>query len=85
MQLVAIKTFALTLTAFSLLALYITRMLDLSPSEGERAIEALNSLPEHVQRLTERAGEFEAIARKYANFERASFVGRCEGYGLAHQ
>ena len=85
MQLVAMKTFALTLMAFSLLALYIARMLDLSPSEGEARYRGVNSLPEHVQRLTERAGEFEAIARKYANFERAYFVGRCEGYGLARE
>ena len=84
MQLVAIKTFSFTLTAFSLLAPYIARMRELSPSEGEARYRG-NSLHEHVQRLTERAGEFEAIARKYANFERASFVGRCEGYGLAHE
>ncbi|MEM7364868.1 MAG: glutamine--fructose-6-phosphate transaminase (isomerizing) [Pseudomonadota bacterium] len=82
---VSTKTFACTLTAFALLALYIGRMRDLSPAEGGRAIEALNNLPDHVEQLTERAAEFEAIAQKYANFERAYFVGRCEGYGLARE
>ncbi|XOV84921.1 MAG: glutamine--fructose-6-phosphate transaminase (isomerizing) [bacterium] len=82
---VSTKTFACTLTAFALLALYIGRMRDVSPAEGANVIRALNDLPDQVQGLIERSAEFEQIARKYARYQRAYFIGRCEGYGLARE
>lgn len=82
---VSTKTFTCTLTAFALLALYIGRMRDVSPAEGGRVIEALNDLPEQVQALIEREAEYRRIAAKYAQYQRAYFVGRCEGYGLAKE
>ena len=82
---VSTKTFASTLAAFTLFALYLGRMRDLSPAEGARVIAALQALPEHVQGLVERADEFEAVAKRYAGYDRAYFVGRGEGYGLARE
>ena len=82
---VSTKTFTCTLTAFALFALYIGRMRDVSPAEGTRVIDALKALPEQVQSLIDRSDEFMAIARKYTQYQRAYFVGRCEGFGLAKE
>jgi len=82
---VSTKTFACTLLAFALFALHLGRMRDVSPAEGGRIIDALQALPDRVQQLIDRAGEFEAIAQRYARFDRAYFIGRCEGYGLAQE
>jgi len=82
---VSTKTFTSTLTAFALLALYIGRMRDVAPAEGARVIEALQAVPAQVQSLLERADEFRVVAKKYAHFQRAYYVGRSEGFGLARE
>ncbi len=82
---VSTKTFSNTLAALALFALYIGRMRDVSPAEGGRIIAALQALPGQVQQLIDRADEFEAVAKQYAGYDRAYFVGRCEGYGLAQE
>lgn len=82
---VSTKTFACTLTAFALLALYLGRIRDVAPAEGGRVLDALQQLPEQIEALIAREAEFAAIAKKYAKFDRAYFVGRCEGYGLAKE
>ena len=48
-------------------------------------MDALQALPEHIQALLDRKDEYRDIARKYAQYERAYFVGRTEGYGLAKE
>ena len=82
---VSTKTFTNTLAAFALLALYLGRMRDVSPAEGKRLLEAIEALPDQVQTLIDREEAFAAIARKYAKFERAYYIGRSEGYGLARE
>jgi glucosamine--fructose-6-phosphate aminotransferase (isomerizing) len=82
---VSTKTFASTLTALALFALYLGRMRDLAPSQGAQIIQALRALPDQVQQLLDRAEEFAAIAKHYSRFDRAYFVGRREGYGLARE
>ena len=82
---VSTKTFASTLTAFALLALHLGRIRDVSPAEGQRIVEALQTLPEQIQALLDREDEYREIAKKYARFERAYFVGRTEGFGLAKE
>lgn len=82
---VSTKTFASTLTVFALFALFLGRMRDVSPEEGARLIDALERLPEQVRQLLRRADEFREVATKYAKYQRAYFVGRCEGFGLAQE
>jgi len=82
---VSTKTFACTLCAFALLALYIGRMRDVSPAEGANVIRALKELPDQIQSLIERSDEFKQIATEYAQYHRAYFIGRCEGFGLARE
>ena len=82
---VSTKTFTNTLAAFALFALYLGRMRDVSPAEGERVIEALEALPAQMEAVIERAEDFHDIAKRYANFDHAYFIGRCEGFGLAQE
>ncbi len=82
---VSTKTFTNTLAAFALFALYLGRMRDVSPAEGERVIDALEALPAQMEAVIERAEDFHDIAKRYANFDHAYFIGRCEGFGLAQE
>ena len=82
---VSTKTFTNTLAAFALLALHLGRMRDVSPAAGKRIIQALEALPDQVQGLIDRAAEFAEVATRYAQFDRAYFIGRCEGFGLARE
>jgi glucosamine--fructose-6-phosphate aminotransferase (isomerizing) len=68
-----------------LFALYLGRMRDVSPAEGKRLLDALESLPDRVQALIDREAEFASMAQRYAQFQRAYYIGRCEGYGLARE
>ncbi len=80
---VSTKTFMSTLVAFVLLALHVGRMKDVSAGAGRRLIEALDQLPAQLEALIEAQGQLAALAKKYAHFSNAYFVGRNEGYALA--
>ncbi len=80
---VSTKTFVATLIAFTLLALYLGRMRDLSPSDGRRLIEALEALPAQVSELLERESDYRRLAARYARYDHAYFIGRNCGYALA--
>ncbi|MCP5179852.1 MAG: glutamine--fructose-6-phosphate transaminase (isomerizing) [Pseudomonadales bacterium] len=82
---VSTKTFTNTLAALALLALFLGRMRDVSPAEGERLLDALEALPDQVQGLLDRADEFRRLAARYAHYNRAYFIGRGAGYGLARE
>lgn len=82
---VSTKTFACTLAAFALFALYLGRMRDLSPAEGESMISALLQVPDQLRQLIDNAKKYKLLAEQYAGFPRAYFVGRREGYGLARE
>ncbi len=82
---VSTKTFVSTLVALSLFALYLGRMRDVSPAAGEQLVAALAALPAQLEALLAREAEFEAVASACARFDRAYFVGRGAGYGLARE
>ncbi len=82
---VSTKTFACTLCAFALFALYMGRMRDMSPAEGEAIINALTQLPEQMRAQIASPDPLRRLAQKYAHYQRAYFVGRCEGFGLARE
>jgi len=82
---VSTKTFTSTLVAFALFALYLGRMRDLSPAEGEAIISALKKLPDQLREQLAETQQIEVLAQKYAQYQRAYFVGRCEGLGLARE
>ncbi len=80
---VSTKTFMSTLVAFVLLALHLGRMKDVSAGAGRRLIDALDQLPARLEALIADQGHLAALAKKYARFSNAYFVGRNEGYALA--
>ena len=80
---VSTKTFAATLTAFALLALYLGRMKDLSPGEGHRLLQGFEQLPGAVEASLATAQHIEQIARRFAKFDNAYFIGRDIGWALA--
>jgi glutamine---fructose-6-phosphate transaminase (isomerizing) len=80
---VSTKTFMSTLVAFVLLALHLGRMKDVSAGAGRRLIEALDQLPARLEALIADQAPLATLAKKYARFSNAYFVGRNEGYALA--
>jgi glucosamine--fructose-6-phosphate aminotransferase (isomerizing) len=80
---VSTKTFMSTLVAFVLLALHLGRMKDVSAAAGRRLIDALERLPDQLAAAIANEGHVAALAKKYARFANAYFVGRNEGYALA--
>jgi len=80
---VSTKTFISTLIAFVLLALHLGRMKDVSAGAGRRLIEALDRLPELLAALIANQDAVAVLAKKYAHFTNAYFVGRNEGYAVA--
>jgi glucosamine--fructose-6-phosphate aminotransferase (isomerizing) len=80
---VSTKTFMSTLVAFVLLALHLGRMKDVSAGAGRRIIDALDRLPDALAALIANQAQTAELAKKYARFANAYFVGRNEGYALA--
>jgi glucosamine--fructose-6-phosphate aminotransferase (isomerizing) len=80
---VSTKTFMSTLVAFVLLALHLGRMKDVSAGAGRRIIDALDRLPDALASLIADQAQMTELAKKYARFANAYFVGRNEGYALA--
>ena len=80
---VATKTFLSTLTVFVLIGLFLGRMRDMSPGDGERLTKALADFPALIGELVRQHEQIEALARKYVDFKNAYFIGRNLGYGMA--
>ena len=80
---VSTKTFISTLVAFVLLALHIGRMKDLSVAQGKQLIEAFSTLPQQIGAILRTEEDCARVARKYAAYENAYFVGRNFGYAIA--
>ncbi|MBI1815077.1 MAG: glutamine--fructose-6-phosphate transaminase (isomerizing) [Deltaproteobacteria bacterium] len=77
------KTFVCTLVAFSLLALHLGRIRDLSPSDGKRLVDALHRLPEQLREILRDSDRIKSIALKYAQRKNMFFIGRASGYPVA--
>ena len=80
---VSTKTFISTILAFVLLALHIGRMKDVSVAQGKKLIESLKALPEQISSLLQTESECARIAKKYAAYDDAYFVGRNLGFAIA--
>ncbi|MFT5693898.1 MAG: glucosamine--fructose-6-phosphate aminotransferase (isomerizing) [Oceanicoccus sp.] len=80
---VSTKTFVSTFLSFALLALHIGRMKDLSVAQGKNLIEAFKLIPQHIQSVLDSEAEIERVAKKYAVFNNAYFVGRNLGLAVA--
>ena len=70
------KAFISQLTVFVLLTLLIAREKGMSQKEGVAIAEALDSLPETLQKVLDQASQIEAVAERYASNRDAMFIGR---------
>ena len=77
------KTFTCTLVAFSLLALHLGRIRDLSPAAGRRLIDALQKLPDQMREIVRDSAGVRAVAHAYAERANAFFIGRANSYPVA--
>jgi glucosamine--fructose-6-phosphate aminotransferase (isomerizing) len=72
-------------TVFSLLALLLGRVRDLSAGNGERIVNGLRALPEQVNRILADEEEIAAVARQFADADHMFFIGRVRGWPVARE
>jgi glutamine---fructose-6-phosphate transaminase (isomerizing) len=75
------KAFSSMVVAFSLLALHLGRVRDLSPADGARIITGLERLPEQVDEALDQ--DMGPVAELMAESASAFYVGRVRGYPVA--
>jgi len=80
---VSTKTFTCTAVAFTLLAIHLGRLRDLSVANGARLIGALQELPDRIAAILEREPEIASLAKLVAPAEHAFFIGRAAGHAVA--
>jgi glucosamine--fructose-6-phosphate aminotransferase (isomerizing) len=80
---VSTKTFTCTVVAFALLGLYLGRLRDLSPAQGERILTALAALPAQIDGVLAREAEIARLAESFSGCEHAYFIGRGSSFAVA--
>ncbi|WP_431946137.1 glutamine--fructose-6-phosphate transaminase (isomerizing) [Actinacidiphila sp. bgisy167] len=80
---VSTKCFTNTVVAFTLLALHLGRIRDLSVADGKRIIEGLRKLPAQIQEILAREEDIAKLAAEYADATSMMFIGRVRGYPVA--
>jgi len=80
---VSTKTFTSTAVAFSLLAIHLGRIRDLSTGHGARLLKALDALPGQVAEILAQEPHIAKIAQQLARHDNAYFVGRAAGFPVA--
>jgi glucosamine--fructose-6-phosphate aminotransferase (isomerizing) len=79
------KTFTATCVVFSLLALHLGRIHDLSPADGARVIAGLRALPGQVTEILSREERIAELAKDFAGYHGMFFVGRVRGWPIARE
>jgi glucosamine--fructose-6-phosphate aminotransferase (isomerizing) len=79
------KTFTATCVVFSLLALHLGRIHDLSPADGARVIAGLHALPGQVTEILDQEERIAALAKDLAGYHGMFFVGRVRGWPIARE
>ena len=79
----ATKSFTSQVTVLTLLALWLGRMRNMGPVEGNQIIDELESIPEKVTQVLRCSDQIKAIARKYIDAEGMLFLGRQMNYPVA--
>jgi glutamine---fructose-6-phosphate transaminase (isomerizing) len=79
------KTFTATCVVFSLLALHLGRIHDLSPADGARVIAGLHALPGQVTEILAQEERIAALAKDFAGYRGMFFIGRVRGWPIARE
>jgi glucosamine--fructose-6-phosphate aminotransferase (isomerizing) len=77
------KTFTSQLLLGAMIALYVSRMRDMSFNEGVDYVKALRSAPDLVRRTLAVAPHVKAIAKRYAKYSDFLFLGRLSLFPIA--
>jgi glucosamine--fructose-6-phosphate aminotransferase (isomerizing) len=77
------KAFTAMVIAQLLLGLHLGRMRDLPLTEGQEIIKALEALPGQIEHVLKQAPAIHQLAKKYAKFDTAMFMGRDLLYPVA--
>ena len=79
------KTFTATCVVFSLLALHLGRIHDLSPADGARVVAGLHALPGQVTQILAEEERIAALAKDLTGYHGMFFVGRVRGWPIARE
>jgi glutamine---fructose-6-phosphate transaminase (isomerizing) len=79
----ATKSFTSQLVILALIGLLLGRIRNLSTAQGSRVIEALEALPEQLERVLKLSGHIRAIAKKHAEVDGMLFFGRQFNFPVA--
>ncbi|GAB3668728.1 glutamine--fructose-6-phosphate transaminase (isomerizing) [Actinocorallia lasiicapitis] len=79
------KSFTATGVAFALLALYLGRTRDLSPSDGARIVAGLKAMPAQIAEILRQEDRIAELARQLAEHQGAFFIGRVRGFPIARE
>jgi glucosamine--fructose-6-phosphate aminotransferase (isomerizing) len=79
------KTFTATCVVFSLLALHLGRIHDLSPADGARVVAGLHALPEQVSQILAEEERIAELAKDLTGYHGMFFVGRVRGWPIARE
>jgi glucosamine--fructose-6-phosphate aminotransferase (isomerizing) len=79
------KTFTATCVVFSLIALHLGRIHDLSPADGARVIAGLHALPGQITRVLGEEERIAELAKDFTGYHGMFFVGRVRGWPIARE
>ncbi len=79
------KAFSSMATSFTLLALLLGRVRDLSSAQGARLVDGLRRLPDAVEAALATSDEVLEVARRYADARSMFFLGRVRGAAVARE
>jgi glutamine---fructose-6-phosphate transaminase (isomerizing) len=79
----ATKSFTSQLVILTLIGLLLGRMRHLSTAEGSRIIEALEALPDQIEKVLKLSDHIKAIAKKYVDVNGMLFFGRQFNFPIA--
>ncbi|MDD7937266.1 glutamine--fructose-6-phosphate transaminase (isomerizing) [Actinomycetospora lutea] len=79
------KAFSSMATSFTLLALLLGRVRDLSSAHGARLVEGLRRLPDAVETALQSSDQVAEVARRYADARSMFYLGRVRGAAVARE
>ncbi|MBX2883279.1 MAG: glutamine--fructose-6-phosphate transaminase (isomerizing) [Granulosicoccus sp.] len=77
------KAYTSMQVCFALLALHLARIRDLSPQQGEKLLQSLESLPDAITAALQAEAHIADIARKYAAVNSMFFIGKASAFPTA--
>ncbi len=79
------KAFLAQVSVFSLITLFLGRQRRMSQATGVRIAEELLSLPKKIERILEQNDRIKSLARKYAHYTSALYLGRKYNAAVANE